>query len=80
MHRRRLPQAEVSTLITELRQAGATQIRRVPADAKGLVEVRWADAELEREQYAADLRAWRLPMILSGLVVAIIIAVLLIAG
>ena len=78
MNRRKLPQAEVSGFIAELQQAGATQIRRIPGDARGLVEVRWDGSDLEQQRQAAEMQAWHLPMILAGLVAAIIIVVLLI--
>lgn len=78
MHKRRLPPAEVSRFITGLEQGGATRIRRDPADARGLVEVRWGDSEVEQLRHAADTRAWRLPILLSGLLAAIIIVVFLV--
>jgi len=78
VNRKKLPQDQVESFLAELRKAGATRIRRNPADAKGLVEVRWGDSELERQRYAADMQAWRLPMALAGVVAAIIVLVLII--
>ena len=78
MNRKKLPLAEVGSFLAELRKAGATRIRRHPADAKGLVEIRWGDTELERQRYAADMQAWRLPMALAAVVAAIIVLVLII--
>ena len=77
MNRRKLPQNEVASFLEELREAGATQIRRHPADAKGLVEVRWGETELEQRRYAADMQAWRLPMVLAGVFAAIVGLVLI---
>lgn len=78
VNKRKLAQAEVASFIAELRQAGATEIRRKPADSKGRVEVRWGDSELAQQRHAAEMHAWRLPMILSGLFAAIVILVLVI--
>lgn len=77
VHKGKLPQAEVSAFIADLREAGATRIRRRPVDARGRVEVRWGDSELEQRRYAAEMQAWRLPMMLSGLVAAIVLLVLI---
>lgn len=74
--RRKVTQAEVAPLLDELKRDGATDIRRKPADHKGLIEVRWEMSDVEKQRYAGEMRAWRLPMVLSMIVAAIFVLVL----
>jgi len=80
MHRRKIPYREVSEFVSELEDAGATAIRRAPVDVHGLVEIRWAESELEKEEYAAALRASRPAIILSAAFAALVIAVILVVA
>jgi len=45
-----------------------------------LVEIRWAESELEKEEYAAALRASRPAIILSAAFAALVIAVILVVA
>ena len=70
-----MAQKEVAELVAGLREAGATNIRRLPARQDGSVEVRWEDSPAEREAYKADLRAWR-PLYFISIGLAVLFVVL----
>ena len=74
MGRREVLQRDLPALLDELKEMGATGIHRSPARFDGLVEVRWEDSPLERQQRKADLQAWRLPFVVSFVIVLVMVA------
>ena len=78
MPHKRLPHREATAFIEQLRESGAREIRRLPTDVTGNVEVRWRESEMLEERYRSDMAAWKGPMVLAVLV-AMLIAGLVVA-
>lgn len=78
MPRKKVPQKDVPALLTELGEAGATDIRRSDIDVRGLVTVRWKKSSEEIQQDKADLRAWIPVYVLTAIFIVIVIVTMLI--
>ena len=79
MGRRRVSQKDVSMVLAELKDLVAVRVRRSPARFDGSVEVRWEDTALERQQRKEDLRAWRLPFVVSSIGLLVVLATLILS-
>lgn len=80
MPRKKVPQKDVSVLLADLRDQGATGIRRSGVDLRGMVTVRWKESPQEIERYADAVRAWKAVYVIAAIFLLIFIVLTLIAG
>ena len=81
MPQKKVAQRSLPALMTELEEQGALNVRRGRAGFDGKVLVTWDEpGDMTEEEYQAAMLAWVPLYILSGLLAALIIAVVLIVG
>ncbi len=80
MGRREVSQRDLPALLADLEQQGATKVQRSPARFDGMVEVRWEDSPIERQQRQALLRGWRQLTVISILAAILVAAIILLTS